>query len=90
MLTIVCNTPYLENYANKIANELRSNGCEVWIDKGYANDVHTRCRAAGNYVLCISDMNRTNNTVALLDKSDDWNETTYTRRYFIANWASLC
>ena len=90
MLTIICDAPYLENYANKIATELRNNGCEVWIDKGYGNDVLTRCYAAGNYILRIADLNRTNNTVGLLDKSNDWDETTYSRRYFVNNWASLC
>lgn len=90
MLTIICDASYLENYANKIAAELRNNGCDVWIDKGYGNDVLTRCYAASNYILRIADLNRTNNTVCLLDKADDWDETTYSRRYFVNNWASLC
>lgn len=38
MLTII-DASYLENYANKIAAEPRNNGCDVWIDKGYVNDV---------------------------------------------------
>lgn len=85
MLTIIPERPLQESMAHAIADALRDDDCEVWVDTGYGNPINIRAQTGGKYVLFIHERDYQRGIVTLRNR---W-ENTYTdisKRKFINNW----
>jgi hypothetical protein len=85
MLTIIPERPLQESMAQEIADALRDDGCDVWVDTGYGNAINIRAQTGGKFVLYIHERDYQRGIVTLLNR---W-ENTYMdirKRTFINDW----
>ncbi len=85
MLTILPASPQYGYHANQIASTLRDEGCDVYVDEGYANSALNRIYAAGSkWILHVENRS----TVRLRNRDTQEVTSGIKIRTFTANWRS--
>lgn len=86
MLTIIPQRPAQEPQARKLKNALEENGCDSYIDMGYANDILSRSYTGSRYVIFLYESKSHLKIVSLYDRWEDTHNDIPTNK-FINNWS---
>jgi hypothetical protein len=87
MLTIIPERPLQGSKAQELASALRADGCEVWVDEGYGNEIHIRGSTGYQFVVFLYEVNYHRNIVTLSNRWEN-TDTNIPFRTFIRNWRS--
>ena len=87
MFTIIADSHTYRLQAERLADALREDGADVYLDEGYANTVLSRIYSASTkWVIHVRD--RT--TVAVRNKYDGTVSSNMKSSAFLSNWQSYC
>ncbi len=87
MLKIVPERPMEGPAAQKLAQALEEDGCDVELDEGYGNPIHIRGQSGYKFVVFLWEKDYHSGIITLHNRWDD-EYTNISRNKFIKNWRS--